>query len=131
MGKVKPKSTEEKLMPNSVVIQVNGDDIRVPSNAEEAAAQNIILVSQFRHVLQNAMKRYKDMEMIPTPKELRDMAGAIRDCNEACSAVFENIALPMNEGSPQKKEEEAPIDFSSMPDVTPKESNSSPSDKTP
>ncbi len=113
-------------MPNSHIVVKNGEDIRVPSNKEEAAVQNILLVSQFRVTLQNALKHYKDKEMIPTPRELNDMASAIQKCNEACSAVFEKVELPMEQTSPQKKEEETPLDFSKMVNVTEKKEETKP-----
>lgn len=108
-------------MPNAVLVPINGEDILVPTNREEAAIQNIILASQFRQTLQNALRHYKEKEMIPTPKELRDMAAAIRDCNETCSAVFDRVELPMNETSPQKpKEDDTLPDFTRIIDVTEK-----------
>lgn len=112
------KTSEAKLLPSTLIVPINGEDVRVPTDRYEAAVQNVLLVAQFRQVLQNALKTYKDKEMIPTPKELNDMASAIEKCNNSMSGIFEKIENPMGGQGEKDLPNGEIVDFSKITNVT-------------
>ena len=87
------KNNTNSLVPNATILKVDGMEIVIPSNKEENAILAIMLTSQGRAFIRNALKKYQEGDQVPTPKELRDIAGAIRDINESCTAIFDKIEL--------------------------------------
>lgn len=72
-----PKSKKNQvstLTPNSIVVAVDGEDVRVAVSKDENQIQNMILASQMRHIFQQNLKKYKDMETHMTPREMKDLA---------------------------------------------------------
>lgn len=118
------KQTKEQvindLMPNSIVVKMDGREVRVAMDKAENHILNMLLVAQLRSIIQNSIKSYEEKEVIPSPRELRDLAGAVRDANEASNAIYEKIELP-NSNRPEKQVEQVidAADFSKLGD-TPK-----------
>jgi hypothetical protein len=113
------KQTKEQvindLLPNSLVVRMDGKDVRVAMDKAENNILNMLLVAQLRNIIQNSIKSYEDKEVIPTPRELRDLAGAVRDANEASNAIYEKIELPSQQ-RPEKQVEQVldAADFSKL-----------------
>lgn len=128
-SKRKGKSRDEilnDLVPNSVMVKMaDGKDVRVAMDKEENTILNMMMVSQLRSIIQSAMQSYADKDVIPSPKELRDLAGAIKDSNDASNAVYEKLELPN-----QRREEKAidtamdgEVDFGKLSDTPKVETN--------
>jgi hypothetical protein len=114
----KAKGVLAKLTPNTILVPIDGKDIRVPMNKFEAALMNNILVSQMREMIQEQIIKYKDGEQVLTPRELRELAGAIKETNEASDAIFEKIDL-MDIDKPKEKaaeKQDDSIDFGKLED---------------
>lgn len=116
------KQTKEQvindLMPNSIVVKMDGREVRVAMDKAENHILNMLLVAQLRSIIQNSIKSYEEKEVIPSPRELRDLAGAVRDANEASNAIYEKIELP-HAKQPEKHVEQVidASDFSKLGDV--------------
>lgn len=116
------KQTKEQvindLMPNSIVVKMDGREVRVAMDKAENHILNMLLVAQLRSIIQNSIKSYEEKEVIPSPRELRDLAGAVRDANEASNAIYEKIELP-NSKRPEKQVEQVidAADFSKLGDA--------------
>jgi hypothetical protein len=106
--------TTRSLTPNAVTIKVGEMEITVPTDKAENAMMGIILAARGRAFIHKAIDKWVEAETIPNPKELRDLAGAIRDINESCGAIFEKIELPTVPTKPADKVDTSMPDFSKM-----------------
>jgi hypothetical protein len=114
MAAEKKRKEASSLTPNAITIKVGGMEVTVPTDKAENAMMGIILAARGRAFIHKAIDKWVEGEQIPSPKELRDLAGAIRDINESCGAVFDKIELP---SIPTKVAEKVPdnaIDFSTL-----------------
>lgn len=116
--KPKRSSALAKLTPNATVVEINGEEIRVPADKGENANMNMLLISQGRAFIQKSIKRWNEDGETPSPKELKDLITAIKECTEASSAVYLGDVLDV--GKPQKavtedKSQDEGIDFDKMP----------------
>lgn len=66
----------------------------------------MVLASQGRSLIQRALSHWKDEAVIPSPKELRDIAGAMKDI-AAFSAEVYAAAEPVATKDPEKQAEKA------------------------
>lgn len=119
MAGKKPSQTAisiQKLLPHSIEMKIDGRDVRVATDKYENAVLNMIMAAQGRTLIQEALKKWKDMDETPSPKELRDIAGAMRDL-AAFSAEIYNTTEPIadKETSPTKPADTAEdLDFSKI-----------------
>jgi hypothetical protein len=92
----KPKKVAliKQLTPNSIVMTIDGQEVRVAMDKEENAILNMILASQGRSLIQRALKHWQEQDQIPLPKELRDIAGAMRDIAAFSAEVYATAAPP-------------------------------------
>ena len=105
MAKKTREQVVNELTPNSVVVRMGNNDVRVAIDKAENNILNMLVVAQLRAIIQSAIASYEEKEVIPSPRELRDLAGAVRDANEASNAIYEKIELP-NARQPEKQVEQ-------------------------
>lgn len=104
-----------KLTPNSIDIKIDGQDVRVAGNKEENAALNMIMAAQGRALIQRALKKWQDMDEVPSPKELRDVAGAMRDIAQFSAEIYSGSDDPLGKGGKKEDEKQvAEVDFSKL-----------------
>ncbi len=110
--------TMQDLIGNSVDIKLpDGGVVIVPTEKSGNRVANMILAAQIRHMIQDSIKTYKDKEMLPTPKDLKDLAEAAKSLHQFSGEVYkEDDPLP---NAPKKiREVAAPADDISF-DVAP------------
>lgn len=105
MAKKTREQVINELTPNSVIVRMGNNDVRVAIDKAENNILNMLVVAQLRGIIQSAIASYEEKEVIPSPRELRDLAGAVRDANEASNAIYEKIELP-NARQPEKQVEQ-------------------------
>lgn len=90
--KTKDEKAEQKaitkLVPQSTKVLVDGQEIIVAANAQENDILNKIVVGQVRTALTEALKRYKDKDMLPTPRELKELTAAVKEMTELSANVY-------------------------------------------
>lgn len=122
MAKKQVKSQEDvykTLTPESMVVKVDGKEVRLAMSREENAILNMLLAAQLRALIQNTIKKYEDEGVVPSPKDLRDLAGAVRDANESSNAIFDNIEMPTARPSKRAEEPIHDTDFSKLAEAAP------------
>jgi hypothetical protein len=77
-----------KLVPNAIVVPVDGRDVIVPTDRGENARMNMMVASVMRSLLMENIKNYKEKEVTLTPKELADLAKALKDINSASLEIY-------------------------------------------
>jgi hypothetical protein len=77
-----------KLVPNAIVVPVDGRDVIVPTDRAENARMNMMVASVMRSLLMENIKNYKEKEVTLTPKELADLAKALKDINSASLEIY-------------------------------------------
>ena len=82
-------STEAALLPNATRVIIDGQTLVVPFDKNENANANKILAAQMRQAIQLAIKSYKDGEQTLTPKELNDLAMAVKNIAGMSKDVYE------------------------------------------
>lgn len=114
MAEKKKCTALARLTPNTVSVVMDGKEVRVPLNKDENAILNMIMASQGRSLIQRAMKKWEDDEQTPTPKELRDIAGAMRDIAGFSAEVY--ASTPAVEPPSEKlvDKPDGALDFSKM-----------------
>ena len=81
------KKAIRDLTPGVVKIKLDDVELAIPSNSKENAIVNAIMAAQGRALIQQSIRSWKDAGVNPTPKELRDIAGAMRDIADLSTAV--------------------------------------------
>jgi hypothetical protein len=108
------KSTILQLLPNSVSIKIDGEDVRVATDRHENAIMNMILASQLRSKLQTQMKSYTEDEVKLTPREMRDLAAAARDIASFSAEVYGSTEGIGTEKQEKTVEKDDSMDFSAL-----------------
>lgn len=90
MAKTKESTQLARLVPNSKGIIIDGQEVMVAANAEENSILNMVLAGQIRATIQEALKRYKDKDMLPNPKELKDLTDAASKMAEFSGTIYQN-----------------------------------------
>lgn len=111
---IKSKSALARLTPNSTTIVIDGQVVRVATDKAENAILNMVLAAQGRAQVQRALKHWNDMEQIPSPKELRDIAGAIRDIAQTTKEIYEQADAIPAPSTPGKSQDPITLDFSKL-----------------
>ena len=133
----KAKRTEvslARLTPESQILIVDGDELRIAGNAAENSLLSKVLASQIRERVQLTLKQYRDDGLKFSPKELRDIAEAGKAVTELCGNAFKDeLPNPMKQAQPAE-EADHKVDFSGLsktPEVKPQPNADSPSDANP
>jgi len=92
--------------PNSITLKIGTEDVIVALDKQENAFLNMVLASQGRSLIQRALAHWKDQEQIPSPKEMRDIAGAMKDIASFSAEVYAT-AEPVASKDPEKQAEKA------------------------
>lgn len=92
--------------PEAITLSIGGEEVLVATTIQENAFLNMVLASQGRSLIQRALSHWKDEAVIPSPKELRDIAGAMKDI-AAFSAEVYAAAEPVATKDPEKQAEKA------------------------
>lgn len=77
-----------KLVPNAIIVPVDGRDVIVPTDRGENARMNMMVASVMRSLLMENIKNYKEKEVTLTPRELADLAKALKDINSASLEIY-------------------------------------------
>lgn len=77
-----------KLVPNAIVVPLDGRDVIVPTDKAENARMNMLAASVMRSLLMENIRQYKEREVTLTPKELSDLARAMKDINSASLEIY-------------------------------------------
>lgn len=94
------KGSINDLIGNSIsVTESNGDELIIPSDQAGNRVANMIMAAQIRALIQRSMKTYKEKDMLPTPKDLKDLAEAAKSLNQFSGEVYKEDG-----GSPLEKE---------------------------
>jgi hypothetical protein len=92
-GQKKPKKKSvaiDTLTKRSMKVVINGTEVVVPLDKIENTILNNIMASQGRAIVQKAIKDYKDQEQTPTPRELKDLIGAMKEVIDMTGMIFAN-----------------------------------------
>jgi hypothetical protein len=92
-GSKKPKKKSvaiDTLTKRSMKVVINGTEVVVPLDKIENTILNNIMASQGRAIVQKAIKDYKDQEQTPTPRELKDLIGAMKEVIDMTGMIFAN-----------------------------------------
>jgi hypothetical protein len=124
-----------KLTPKSIVIAMDGNEIRVAGDAQENSMLSKIMASQLRSLFHTTMRQYQSDEVKFTPKELRDIAEAGKSIADLCGTVYDKDEALNGGGGMRPVQEESTsqastLDLSKLskpPEVTP-QSNPQPDD---
>lgn len=95
------------LIGNSMSITLpNGGTVLVPADRLGNKIANAVVAANVRQVLEEAIKRYRDKEMLPTPKDLRDLAEAAAALARFSGDIYkEDDPIPT---TPPKQADSAP-----------------------
>jgi hypothetical protein len=85
----KQSSTERLLLPKATIVELDGQSITVPFDKHENVTANKIVVAQLRSSLQYALKSYRDGETVMSPKELNDLAMAVKNMTATSKEIYE------------------------------------------
>jgi lipopolysaccharide export LptBFGC system permease protein LptF len=92
------------LIGNSVSIQLaDGSTVLVPVDRQGNRIANMVVAAEVRHLLQNSIKTYRDKDMLPTPKDLKDLAEAAKSLSQFSGEIYKEDDAPLQE-SPRKAE---------------------------
>lgn len=94
------KSSVNQLTPNAIEVTINKKSLRVASSKEENNMMNMIVMAQMRHMIQSQLKQYDDAEIRLTPKEIKDLADAIKSMAGASQEIY---ALQDKSSSPRNE----------------------------
>lgn len=67
------KAVLARLIPESVTIKVGDKEVVVAGNKTENVILNKVLVAELRAYIKDNMQRYRDKDVLPSPKELGDL----------------------------------------------------------
>lgn len=90
----KNKKTEASelmdLVPNSVSIKLPDESsVIVPTDKIGNKIANMVVAAQIRAMLQKSISRYNEQDMLPTPKDLRDLAEAGKSLSQFSKEIFQ------------------------------------------
>lgn len=111
----KVKRGVETLTPNSYIIVVDGNELRVPADKFENAMKNMVLAEQGRNLIQRSIRMWNDQDKYPTPKELADIASAMKNIASFSKEVYADPAIderPIEK--PAEKISDSDIDFTEL-----------------
>lgn len=101
-----------RLTPDSVDVPINGKIVRVPANKEENTTMNAVMISQGRVMIQEAIKKWQDIDETPDPRQLKDIIFAMHKLVEASNVIYVQENEVINENKEKKAETTEPDDVS-------------------
>lgn len=123
------------LTPNAIKTNVDGREVVVASNKDENDALNMIMISMGRTLIQEALKRWKEDEQTPSPKELKDIITSMKELAESSKAIYEGSEPLDGKGKAEKPAEKTgndsidTISFESITKTPEVDKNDDPADK--
>lgn len=91
------------LIGNAATITLpDGSSVIVPAGKSGNRVANMIVAAEVRHLLQNSIKRYRDQEMLPTPKDLKDLAEAAASLARFSGDVYKEEEADILPSEPKK-----------------------------
>jgi hypothetical protein len=78
----------EKLTPQSVVLNLAGEDVRVAGSASENDFMGKVVACHMRHIFQKGLRKFNDDDVKFSPKELKDLIEAGKVLAEMCGAAY-------------------------------------------
>ncbi len=98
------KGSINDLIGDSIsVTESNGDVLIIPSDRSGNRVANMILAAQIRSLIQGSIKTYKEKEMLPTPKDLKDLAEAAKSLNQFSGEVYKDDETPLATQTSKRK----------------------------
>jgi len=85
----KQSLTERLMLPKATIVEMDGGSVTVPFDKNENATANKIVVAQLRQALQFAIKSYRDGETVMSPKELNDLAMAVKNMTSSSKEIYD------------------------------------------
>ncbi len=85
------------LIGNSIAIKLDdGTTIIVPADKAGNRVANMVVAAEVRHLIQNSVKKYRDQDLLPTPKDLNDLASAAEKLAKFSGDIYkdEEAVLP-------------------------------------
>lgn len=113
--KKSPVTSIARFTPNSIKIDNDGQEVIVPLDKHENAFLNMVLAAQGRAMIQQALKAWKDLGQTPSPKELRDIAGAMKDIASFSAEIYANTPEQPKPAEQQVAAEDINFDELSKP----------------
>ncbi len=117
MGKANPKKvpasemttgTMADLIGPSVSVKVSETEtIVVPSDKAGNRVANMILAAKIRALIEGSITTYKEKDMLPTPKDLKDLAEAAKSLHAFSGEVYKEDDAPLAQ---PKKIERGPVE---------------------
>jgi|SRR6478736_6250178 len=98
------KGSINDLIGDSISVQEsNGDTLIIPADRAGNRVANMILAAQIRSLIQGSIKTYKEKEMLPTPKDLKDLAEAAKSLNQFSGEVYKDDETPLATQTSKRK----------------------------
>jgi predicted DNA-binding transcriptional regulator YafY len=69
----------------------------------------MVMAAQIRNLIQRTLKAYKDKEIMPTPKELKEIAEAARNAAEFSGEIYKGADEVEAPGTKQEKAVEGEV----------------------
>lgn len=115
-SKKPPVSGPAALTPNAVVVKDHGQDILVPLDKTENAIQNMFLAARGRHLILATLKHWKEQDQYPSPKELNDIASAIKNIASVSAEIYDNSSSSKsnNDKGPASPVDELVVSFDEL-----------------
>lgn len=129
MGKEKApkvqKGAIEDLLGNAISVpQANGELLIIPGDKAANKIANMIMAAKIRSLIESSVRTYKEKDMLPTPKDLKDLAEAAKSLNSMTGELYkEDGETPLSTATSKNKiikvEPADDIDFSKPVDPKP------------
>ena len=110
--KLPPSALIARLTPDSVDVAINGKIVRVPANKGENTTMNAVMISQGRVMIQEAIKKWQDLDETPDPRQLKDIIFAMKNLVEASNVIYAPEQEIINANKEKKAETTEPDDVS-------------------
>jgi len=106
----------------SVTIKTSAtESVIVPSEKAGNRVANMILAAKIRALIESSITTYKDKDMLPTPKDLKDLAEAAKSLHQFSGEVYKEDDTPISQPKQIEKAaaKEAEVDFDEALDLKP------------
>lgn len=107
----KKSSAMARLVTSIEIKHDDGTVTNVPVSKEDNSVANKVLITQVRTMISGAIKEYKDKGITLSPKDLRELASAVREVADSSTEIYkdgEDVVPP----STEKKVEALPDEIS-------------------
>ena len=90
-GERKTANAIKELAPDARVVTIDGKSVMIPSTVAENAMLNVVMAARGRAMIENALKNWSDRGEEPNPKELRDIAAAMKEIADLSTACIRDL----------------------------------------